>query len=115
MSDPQVSSGGTKIIFVKTTVKEDANGRNLHLYIIEENQAPRGFTRGENDKSPQWPPDGKSIAFHRSADDMMQIFLIPANAGEAVQLTELKDYMTGLPWFPDRLGLLLTLETDQQV
>lgn len=114
VSDPQISPDGTKIIFVKTTVKEDASGRNSHLYIIEGNQTPRRLTQGDNDKSPQWSADGNNIAFIRSVDDMPQVFLMPADIGEAVQLTTLEDFMTGFQWFPDSQGLLLTLETDQQ-
>lgn len=38
VSDPQVSPNGKNILFVKTTVKEDASGRNKHLYIIQEGQ-----------------------------------------------------------------------------
>jgi Tol biopolymer transport system component len=54
VSKPQISPDGTKIVFVKTTVNEDASGRHSHLYIIQNDQAPRRFTQGDSDKSPQW-------------------------------------------------------------
>jgi dipeptidyl aminopeptidase/acylaminoacyl peptidase len=113
VGSPSISPDGSKIIFAKTSVNDDASGRHSHLYLIERNQPPRRFTQGDKDRSAKWSPDGKSIAFVRSVDDTPQVFIIPANGGEATQITELEDFMTEFQWLPDNQGLLLSLEGEQ--
>ena len=114
VSDPQMSPDGSRILLVKTTVKEDASGRNRHIYVIDRDQAPQRFTQGDNDRSPRWSPDGKSIAFVRTLDDNAQVFIMPANGGEAQQATNLTQSMSSFAWFSDSQRLLLTLATSPQ-
>ena len=111
VAEPQVSPDGARILFVKTSVKEDASGRNSHIYIIDGDQAPRRFTQGDGDRQPRWSPDGNTIAFVRSVDDKAQVFLMPANGGEASQVTELEQSMRSFEWFADSKRLLLTIAT----
>jgi len=113
VKDPQVSPNGENILFVKSQAKDDASGRNSHIYIVEGSEAPRRFTQGDSDSSPKWSPNGKSIAFTRRVDDKPQVFLMPTTGGEAFQATELEDFMTNFKWFNDSQRLLLSLQTSQ--
>lgn len=114
VSDPQVSPDTKRILFVKTTVKEDAGGRNSHIYMINEQQAPRRFTQGDGDRQPRWSPDGASIAFVRSVDKNAQIFMMSADGGEAMQITKLEESLRSFEWFADSKRLLLSIATPPQ-
>lgn len=114
VADPQVSPDGTRILFVKSTVNEDASGRDRHIYILEDEQPPRRFTQGDGDSSPRWSPDGKTIAFMRSIDKKAQVFLMPANGGEASQATELEESVSSFQWFADSKQLMLSMATSPQ-
>ena len=53
------------------------------------------------ERSPQWSPDGKSIAYTTRVHGVMQVFTLPAGTPDAVQLTK-ADQNCGSPfWSPD--------------
>lgn len=56
---------------------------------------------GKGDFLPTFSPDGKMIAFVRSAttsESLIEIFLVPAMGGEARQLTQNTRYINSLAW-----------------
>jgi dipeptidyl aminopeptidase/acylaminoacyl peptidase len=63
----------------------------------------RQLTSGEKvDSSFAWAPDGKKIAFTSTRVDPAQIFILPLDGGEAVQLTNGKSGVAEGPyWSPD--------------
>ncbi len=109
LSSPQISPNNQDILFVKRTVKDDASGRNSQIYKIGEDGEAFAFTQGKGDRSPAWSPDGSKIAFIRSVDGKSQVFIMPANGGEASQATSLEKSLSGFAWFPSGDKLLLTL------
>jgi len=79
---------------------------------------PRRFTSGKDDRSPEWSPDGQSIAFlgargaaggsasavpASAAGDRprAQIYAMPTFGGEAEALTDAKGGVTAFQWSPD--------------
>jgi acylaminoacyl-peptidase len=62
----------------------------------------------QRDRSPEWSPDGARIAFlgRRGARD--QLFVAPADGGDAVQLTVIPDGVLALQWSPDGASLAFT-------
>ncbi len=65
----------------------------------------RQITFGERgDSQPQWSPDGKSISFvsaRGNAEAKSQIYLLPADGGEAWKLTDAKENINSYSWSPD--------------
>lgn len=114
ISDPQISPDNRTALFVQTKVNDDASGRINQIYKVDDKGVVSAFTQGESDGSPKWSHDGKQVAFIRSVEDSSQVFLMPANGGEARQLTELEDPLYGYEWFPDDSKLLLTLAVENQ-
>src|SRR6185369_12365590 len=54
------------------------------------------------DPSPKWSPDGKRIAFKSNRNEKPQLYVIPVDGGEALQLTKLKQGVgSGPSWSPD--------------
>ena len=87
------------------TALGDRHDRRSHVWIVPfAGGASRQLTFGERGESqPSWSPDGKTIAFiaargSGTGDDAPkpQVWLLPADGGEARQLTTMRDGVVGL-------------------
>jgi dipeptidyl aminopeptidase/acylaminoacyl peptidase len=135
------SPDGSRICFTVKTSAPDRDGYRSALWIVpSDGSAPeRQLTLGtRRDSSPRWSPDGSAIAFlsDRGAvlakggatdrprgDDQapveghgdVQVWLLPADGGEARQLTHLPEDVQDLAWSPDGLRLcLVTASADER-
>ena len=69
------------------------------------------FTAGSDDSMPRWSPDGQSIAFLRKDDDgYSQAWVIPANGGEARQVTSRIRGVVDYAWSPDSSSFVLSAD-----
>lgn len=119
----RLSRDGQQAVFTLTSIEPDTTAKNsrwdykyvTQLYIVpaDGSAAPRQLTTAKEGASqPAWSPDGRSIAFVRSADGKPQIFLLPLQGGEPVQLTRFH-YGAGNPrWSPDGKTLLFSARID---
>lgn len=87
-TDPRWSPDGARIAFVSDrTGREYDEGGNADVWTIPAagGALTRISTSEGRDGSPEWSPDGKSIAFVGSADEdgPAQIFIAPSTGGEA--------------------------------
>ncbi|MFL6695029.1 MAG: prolyl oligopeptidase family serine peptidase [Ramlibacter sp.] len=70
---------------------------------------PRQMTRGPwLDQSPQWAPQGRSLAFLSPRTGSVQVHLMPADGGEARACSHFEGGATSLCWAPDGASLLVT-------
>lgn len=107
VGDPQISSSGREILYVRSDANWKANKRISHIWKVNADgsgavQMTSG-TDGEN--SPRWSPDGKSIAFiakrGTEPESVAQIFLISPAGGEARALTTHATAVSNITWSPD--------------
>jgi dipeptidyl aminopeptidase/acylaminoacyl peptidase len=101
-----ISPNGKMIAYTLSYADLKENERRTEIWIVSASgAAPRRFTSGKNDISPQWSPDGQWIAFisTRGTGESAkpQIYLISPFGGEAEKLTDSKTGVASFTWSPD--------------
>lgn len=114
VSNPHISPDGTSLIFVKKHVNTDTmKSISQIMHQTLPNELPEAFTHGEKDTSPQYAPNGETIAFLRpDHKDKKQIFIIPTTGGEAKQCTHLDTGVTDFSWSPDAKKIVAVSRID---
>lgn len=112
VSDPQISPDGRRVAFVVTTASEDKDEYLSNVWVVDvETASPRPFTTGPTrDTAPRWSPDGRWLAFvsDRGPKKKPQLYVMPADGGEPVVLTDLANGLFGqwgATWSPDSTRL----------
>jgi len=102
VGDPKISPDGKWVAYVITTPDMDANRNASNLWIVSTSGgAPLQLTQSGHDSSPEWSPDGKTLAFLSSRDGTSQVYLLPMDGGEAHAVTHLSTGADLVKWSPD--------------
>ncbi|MBS1809551.1 MAG: S9 family peptidase [Acidobacteria bacterium] len=107
LADPQISPDGSQVAYIRVWINQKADRYDSALWSVPTNGGtPRQLTAGPRDTNPRWSPDGKTLAFIRSAEkegkpQPPQIYLLALDGGEAQPLTELSRGAAGFEWSPD--------------
>ncbi len=108
-----LSNDGSKAAFILTTIEPDGDSKLDHKYVnqvwsvaTDGSSQPKQLTSKENASQPAWSPDGKQLAFVRAADGKTQLFLLPLDGGEAIQLTKFKYGAFNPKWSPNGKQIL---------
>ncbi len=111
VSDPQLSPDGERVVYCAQRADRAKNRYFTRLRIARADGAEdRVFTGdGHADGSPRWSPDGKWVLFRSDRGDATQLWLIPADGGEAEELTHLDEGSIGeFHWSPDGRRIAFT-------
>ncbi|MDB5207354.1 MAG: family peptidase [Flavisolibacter sp.] len=116
------NNDGTKAAFTVTAIEPDEKNvldykylTQLYITDVTATSTPVQLTFSkESSSQPAWSPDGKSIAFVRSADGKPQIFILPVNGGEAWQLTKSQYGASAPRWFPDGKKIIFVSSVQQK-
>src|SRR5207253_9806662 len=88
----------------------------------------RRYTAGDNDTTPRWSPDGRSLAFLRGPAGEVkpkneeerdrgiakaQLWVLPADGGEARQLTRAREGVGEPEWSPDGAFIVYSAEVGE--
>ncbi|MFD7655598.1 serine hydrolase [Actinosynnema sp. NPDC059797] len=121
---PALSPDGAHAVYVLRTDDVDADRTTRRLWrVAVRGGRPRRLTRGPSDTAPAWSPDGRYVAFLRAQDGPgqdgpgqdgpAQLWLLPAEGGEAEPLTSLP-LGAGVPsWSPDGTRIAFTAPVDR--
>ena len=107
-ADPRISPDGTRVAYVVWSIDKDSHEYLGSIWVapVDGSGEPRPFTSGERrDGMPRWSPDGRWIAFtsNRGEDEKTpaNLYVIPAEGGEARRLTDRKESVEKIAWSPD--------------
>jgi dipeptidyl aminopeptidase/acylaminoacyl peptidase len=92
VADPQLSSDGSRVAFVRTTTDLKSGKRNADIWVVpaDGSASPKELIGGEtSETSPRFSPDGRRIAFLSTRDGGSQVYVADANGGNAKKLTDL--------------------------
>ena len=107
VADPRISPDGTRVAYVVWSIDRESNEYRGTIWVapLDGSEDPRPFTSGERrDGTPRWSPDGRWLAFvsNRGGDKTPNnLYVIPAEGGEARKLTDRKEGVEKLVWSPD--------------
>ena len=92
VAGPKLSPDGTRILYTKRELDWSENKRDGRIWIVRnDGTGARPFTGSKDDQNPEWSPDGRWVSFTRPVggdDKVRQLFLLPTDGGEAIQLTK---------------------------
>jgi dipeptidyl aminopeptidase/acylaminoacyl peptidase len=127
--DPRISQDGTRIAYVVTAFDRTSYEYRRTIWVVETaTGASRQYTSGPNDTAPAWSPDGSRLAFVRGAARTVkpkdaeereqgvgrpQIWVLPADGGEARQLTWHRLGAGSPIWSPDGTMLAYVATTGE--
>jgi len=119
VGDVQVSPDGSRLAFVRTTIDADSNEYRSRVCVMpvtsETTAEPPPFTGGpRRDHSPRWSPSGDRLAFVSDRKGDAQIWVMPADGGEARQVTRVKGGASGPVWSPDGRYLAFTARLGEE-
>jgi len=130
VEDPQITPDGERIAYVVAEIDRTTYEyhRTIWVAVATGQGQPRRYTAGDNDTSPRWSPDGRSLAFVRAPAGEVkpkneserdrgvgkpQLWLLPADGGEAYQLTWAR-WGAGEPvWSPDGAFIVYSAEVGE--
>ena len=104
-----LNNDGSLAAFTLTSIEADPDNKGEFKYVSQVYVAPtdgsappKQFTSGkENASQAIFSPDGKQLAFVRVTEGKPQIFLIPLQGGEAIQLTKFRYGVSSPKWTAD--------------
>jgi dipeptidyl aminopeptidase/acylaminoacyl peptidase len=113
VGEPAVSPDGAWVAFSVRDTDLDANRGRMDVWLapVDGTQPARRLTtHPDNDTSPVWAPDGKSVYFMSSRGGSSQVWRIALAGGEAEQVTRLPLDVGGFKLFPDGKRLVVTMD-----
>jgi dipeptidyl aminopeptidase/acylaminoacyl peptidase len=99
-SDLHFSPDGSRLAYVAISYRWDGLPR-VRLLDLASGNTRELTAAGKSERSPQWSPDGKTLAFLSNRGGKTQVYTLAADKDEAQALTTRKFGVTQFHWSPD--------------
>ncbi len=112
IGDWQVSPDAELIVFVRSSLDLEANRRRSDLWLVHtDGTGLRQLTTDPaSDFNPRWSPNGESIWFLSTRSGSSQVWRIPVQGGEALQVSDLPLGVGNLTLAPSGSQLAFTMD-----
>ncbi len=99
-ADLHFSPDGKMLAFIVLAYREDY-APHVWLMDVVSGAAHDLTPPQKSERSPQWSPDGRTLAFLSNRGGKVQVYAMQAAGGEPVALTAQKNGVTSFHWSPD--------------
>jgi dipeptidyl aminopeptidase/acylaminoacyl peptidase len=120
VNSPQISPDGKRVVYEQGRTNWENNSFDTELWIANAATGERHLltVRAGSSSSAAWSPDGKWIAFlsdrpaaiKDSPSGQRQIYLMPADGGDAQQITKMEHGVNAFEWAPDSKHIAFAAE-----
>lgn len=114
VGSPRISPSGRRIAYTVGTTDYDTNSSETRIWVVDrDGGAPIPMTgKGSSASSPRWSPDGGRLSFLSARDGgKTQVWALDlTNGGEAAQITDAEEGVSGYEWAPDGRRLVLVIK-----
>ncbi len=101
ISDLQFSPDGRRLAFtVSRAPKDSTREQEIWMLNVQSRKTWRFAHSRKSSRNPSWSPDGSQLAFVSDREERAQVYVIPADGGEAESLTSEKNAVVSLAWSP---------------
>jgi len=117
---PKISPDGRRVVYEQSRTNWDANAFETDLWIADTTTGERHLLSSSVKSSTDaaWSPDGRWIAFlsdrpgvlPKSPAEKKQLYVMPADGGEAQQLTRTDKGVNAFDWAPDSRRIAFSAE-----
>ncbi|MGV3489084.1 MAG: S9 family peptidase [Tuberibacillus sp.] len=117
---PRLSPNREHVVYTVTAMNLEQNGYESALWVSKAGSSPRQLTTFKQkdklikDHHPVWNPDGKSIYFLSNRTEKQQVWCLPLEGGEARQLTDFEEGVSGYTLSPDGTKLICQVEVKEE-
>ncbi len=103
VGSPVISPNGKYIAYTVSSTDWANNSYDSEIWLSKEGGEPVQLTRtGKgSSSSPAFTPDSKYLSFLSDRGEKTQLYLIPVDGGEALQITRDEDGIGGYNWSPN--------------
>ncbi|MBS0332520.1 MAG: PD40 domain-containing protein, partial [Proteobacteria bacterium] len=117
---PKISPDGKRVVYEVTSANWETNAFDTALWLAEADgsHARRLSLAVKSSTDAAWSPDGRMIAFlsdrpgalPKSPADKKQLYVMPADGGEAQQVAVFEKGVNAFQWAPDSRSLIASAE-----
>lgn len=109
--DLHFSPDGSKLAYVVVSYRWDAQP-HVRVTDLASGQTRELTPAKKSERSPQWSPDGKWLAFLSNRAGKTQVYEIPVGGGDLVALTARKNSVESFHWSPDGRSIAFVAKDD---
>ena len=121
VSQPRISPDGAHVIYQQSRTNWEANAFETDVWLanVASGESHLLTLASKSSASAEWSPDGHWIAFLSDRQAPMpgspagkeQLYVMPADGGEAQQLTKMEKGVGGFEWSPDSQKIALSAQS----
>jgi len=123
VNSPKISPDGKGVIYEQSRTNWESNAFDTELWIADLATGDRRALslRGNSSTDAAWSPDGRWIAFlsdrpgslKDSPGGKKQLYVMPADGGEAQQITKMEEGVNSLEWAPDSKHIAIAAQSPE--